>query len=486
MALTPTEESQTRALIAQNAALLSLASNEAAIISELGAGDVTLADLPPAASVTGGDLLLVRQGTTERSALASQLAAPTATETVTGIVELATVAEAKAGTDTTRAVTSAGVQAAKISQGAPVAITAAATTDIGAVNSVSVEIQGGGAISSFGTNYNGPRFIRFSTSGAITHSGSLSLPGAANITRFAGDTCIAYPNFAGSGWNVVQYQRAGSLINGAAEAGANSTITSLSGLTSPVAEVRQIQPINASVSGNALTIVASALSLEFRSTTLTSGAVSFSRGAPANLVIPSTATLGTINAVQSRIVVLALNNAGTIELAAVNIAGGTNLDETGLISTTAIAGGSNSASVVYSTTARTSVAYRVIGYVESTQATAGTWASAPSTVQGQGGQALSAMSSLGYGQTWQNVTGSRASGVTYYNTTGRPIYVITTIGAGAAAGAIDLLVNGASRAVSSITGATANLVTPAIVQPGGSYSATVSGTAALTNWSELR
>jgi hypothetical protein len=29
------------------------------------------------------------------------------------------------------------------------------------------------------------------------------------------------------------------------------------------------------------------------------------------------------------------------------------------------------------------------------------------------------MSSLGYGQTWQSVT--RTSGVTYYNTTGRPI-----------------------------------------------------------------
>lgn len=67
MALSPTEEAQTRALIAQQAALLSLASNEAAIVSELGAGDVTLADLSPAVSLSGSDLFLVRQGTTERS-----------------------------------------------------------------------------------------------------------------------------------------------------------------------------------------------------------------------------------------------------------------------------------------------------------------------------------------------------------------------------------------------------------------------------------
>lgn len=423
MALTTTEEAQTRALIAQNAALLSLASNEAAIISELGAGDVTLADLPPAASIAGSDLILVRQGTTERSALASQITPPGATETVAGIVELATTAEARTGTDTTRAVTPAGVQFAKISQGAPTTIASAATVDIGAANSVAVEITGTTTISSFGTNYNGPRFIRFASSGgSLTHSASLNLPGNAGFGRLAGDTCIAYPNSALSGWNVVHYQRQAFTPQSyiPAAAGANSDITSLTGLTSPVAEVRQIQPIGASVAANALTISASALSLEFRSTTLTSGAVSFVEGTPANLVIPSTATLGTINAVQSRIVVLALNNAGIIELAAVNIAGGNDLSETGLISTTAVAGGSNSASTIYSTTARTSVAYRVIGYVESTQATAGTWATTP-VVQGCGGQALAAMSLIGW--AWQNVTGSRILGTTYYNTTGKPINV---------------------------------------------------------------
>ena len=152
----------------------------------------------------------------------------------------------------------------------------------------------------------------------------------------------------------------------------------------------QIQPISASVGSNALTISASALSLDFRSTTLGSGTVTTVSGTPANLVISSGSTLGTVSATRSRIAVLAMNNAGTIELAAVNVAGLNDLSETNVISTTAEggAGGADSVNVIYSTTARSNLAYRVIGYIESTQATAGTWASAPSTIQGIGGRAM--------------------------------------------------------------------------------------------------
>jgi hypothetical protein len=400
-------------------------------------------------------------------------------------VELATIAEALTGTDTARAVTPAGVQAAKISQGAPTTIASAATVDIGAANTVAIEITGATTISSFGTNYNGPRFIRFTAGGTLTHNATtLNLPGLANMTRFAGDTCIAYPNAALTGWNVVQYQRAAQFPPTVQPAlsGVNSDITSLAGLTSPVAEVRQIQPIGASVAANALAITASALSLEFRSTTLTSGAVNFVEGTPANLVIPSTATLGTVNAVQSRIVVLALNNAGTIELAAVNIAGGNDLSETGLINTTAIAGGSNSASTIYSTTARTGVPYRVIGYVESTQATAGTWAAAPSTVQGYGGQALAAMSSLGYGQTWQSP--ARSLNTTYYNTTGKPIIVkvYISITSGTAA---TLQVNGVNISADvTLPNSGANL--DATIPSGSNYGITAIGAPVVQWWRELR
>ena len=239
----------------------------------------------------------------------------------------------------------------------------------------------------------------------------------------------------------------------------------------------QIQSISASVASSALTISASALSLDFRSSTLGSGTVTTVSGTPANLVISSGSTLGTVSAVASRIVVIALNNAGTIELAAVNISGGNQLDETNLISTTAEggAGGADSANVIYSATARTSVAYRVIGFIDSTQSTAGTWATAPSTIQGVGGQALTVLNSFGFGQTWQGV--GRASGTTYYNTTGKPIFLVYAFNGGASLNGIFTI--GGVAFDSFGTGTSTNglqFLATAIVPAGMSYMFSTNGT----------
>jgi len=276
-----------------------------------------------------------------------------------------------------------------------------------------------------------------------------------------------------------------------------STITNTGTLTLPTttgtialtSNIVQIQPISASVAANALTITASALNLDFRSTTLGSGTVTKVIGTPANLVISSGSTLGTVNATQSRIVVIALNNAGTIELAAVNISGGNQLDETNLITTTAEggAGAADSASTIYSTTARTSVAYRVIGYIESTQATAGTWATSPSTIQGYGGQALNAMSSVGYSQTWQLLTGSRDIGTTYYNTTGRTIMVTAVFANNSTNQDVGFTVNGVNIALDRTTTANTAGGGSLIIPPSATYLAyTSAGTLTLQTWNELR
>ena len=243
----------------------------------------------------------------------------------------------------------------------------------------------------------------------------------------------------------------------------------------------KIQPITASVAASALTVTLNPTILDFRSATLTDGTITtIAVPAAISVTIPSTSTMGTVSAQQSRIVVIAINNAGTVELAAVNISGGSLLDETTLITTTAAVAAGNSATAYYSTTARTSVAYRVVGFVQSTQATAGTWATTPSTLQGYGGQALAAMSSLGYGQTWQTVT--RSSGTTYYNTTGKPItasvvIAITTIGNFTA------VVNGFT--MSQVTNNPAGVSSQIAITlpPGVSYSWT--GTASSV-WQELR
>jgi hypothetical protein len=257
-----------------------------------------------------------------------------------------------------------------------------------------------------------------------------------------------------------------------------------------VGGVIPIQPITASVGSSALTVTLNPTILNFRNTPLTSGTINTRTVASAiSVVVPSTATLGTVSAQQSRIVVIALDNAGTVELAVVNIAGGNNLDETTLISTTAISAGATSASVVYSTTARTSLPFRVVGYIESTQATAGTWATSPSTIQGQGGQALAAMGSLGYGQVWQNVAGSRLLSTTYYNTTGKPIGVSVSISTLGGAQGLYILVQGTARIEGSGYNAGGQgLGVFAIIPVGHAYQAINDGggSPTVSYWQELR
>lgn len=443
------------------------------------------------------------------------------------------------------------------SQGTEQDIASAATTDIGALNTTVVRVTGTTTITSFGTAYNGPRFVRFAGALTLTHNATtLILPTGANITTAAGDRAILTPvGNPAAGWQVLVYQRAsgrsladtdflnttridvasaattdltanapntrninitgtttitaftvavGQLYfvrfnaaltltnNGSIVTQTGSSIVTAAGDTcilratsANVVEVlsyvkasqnlvREIQPITASVGSNALTLTLNPTVLDFRSSTLGSGTVNTRTISTAiSVVISSGSTLGTISAQSSRIVVLAIDNAGTVELAAVNLAGGVNLDECGVISTTAEggAGGADSATVVYSTTARTNVAYRVVGFVESTQATAGTWATAPSTIQGYGGQALASLQSLGYGQTYQLVT--RTAGVTYYNTTGKPIHMVVNINAAAAAScSVNIAFNGGSAitflsasAGTGPTGCAGSIVIP----PGFSY-----------------
>lgn len=127
MSLTPTEEAQTRQLIAQEAPLLTLAASEATIISKLGATKVNLSQLPAATIVADADLLLIRQGTTDRGVPASALktyATSAASETVAGIVRLATDAEVAAATSRAIAVDPAGLA---VSSQKSATITAVAT-----------------------------------------------------------------------------------------------------------------------------------------------------------------------------------------------------------------------------------------------------------------------------------------------------------------------------------------------------------------------
>ena len=92
------------------------------------------------------------------------------------------------------------------SQGTLTDIASAATTDIGTPLSNFLRVTGTTGITSFGTNYNGPRFMIFAGAVLLTHSATLVLPGAANITTAANDCLISVP--ISGGWQVVAYQKA--------------------------------------------------------------------------------------------------------------------------------------------------------------------------------------------------------------------------------------------------------------------------------------
>lgn len=151
--------------------------------------------------------------------------------------------------------------------------------------------------------------------------------------------------------------------------------------------------LSASVASNALTIALKqsdgstdpstgddAVKIGFRSSTATTGGyVQRSITSALSVVISSGSTLGSTDGDINWVYVYAIDNAGTVELAV----SGTRINDEGtLINTTAEggAGASDSKYAIYSTTARTGVACRLIGRVKSTQTTAGTWAASPSEV----------------------------------------------------------------------------------------------------------
>jgi len=259
--------------------------------------------------------------------------------------------------------------------------------------------------------------------------------------------------------------------------------TNIYAALTPASIPKQIQPISASVASNALTVNLAATSLDFRSATLGTGAPIAGVSIPAlSIVVPTSATLGTVNAVQAQIAVLVAYNAGSPVLCVVNMAGGVNLDETTLISPTTISSGATSASVIYSASAvAANSPFRVVGYLTSTEAAAGTWATAPSLVQGQGGQAMAAMQSLGFGQTWQNVTGSRAVATNYYNTTGKPIWVLVCNVNSSSTGSA--YVNGVQIATFNTSATGTNATVSFIVPVGASYQVQIAST---YTWAEMR
>ena len=101
---------------------------------------------------------------------------------------------------------------------------------------------------------------------------------------------------------------------------------------------------------------------------------------PLSITVPNGASLGTTNGQASRIWVGLFDNAGTPVLGVYNSLSGLNVvpwDETSTETTTNISAGSTAPQTWYTAGALTTKPFRIIGFVESIQPTAGAWTASP-------------------------------------------------------------------------------------------------------------
>jgi len=182
----------------------------------------------------------------------------------------------------------------------------------------------------------------------------------------------------------------------------SSTVTAANLANSAIGFMPVNSQLNAAVSANALTIslcsansgsntcinpsATSPVLIPFRDSTIAfgdptivpvTGALSFT--------IASGQTMGCVNNQMCRLWVLGFNNAGTVQLCAYNALIGTSVGpiNEGVLQTSqsGTSGGSSAQLYYCNASAVTNKAVRILGYVEISESTAGTWATGPTYVQ---------------------------------------------------------------------------------------------------------
>lgn len=147
--------------------------------------------------------------------------------------------------------------------------------------------------------------------------------------------------------------------------------------------------LSISMAGNAVTVAlkradgstdgsaGNPIKIGFRHTTVTTGGFNIRSVTGAlSMTIDSGATLGTTSGDSETIYIYALDNAGTVELAASKM----KFNEAELQTTTLLDGSADDAYTIYSDVARTTKPIKLIGHFISTQAAAGTWVTSASEV----------------------------------------------------------------------------------------------------------
>jgi hypothetical protein len=253
--------------------------------------------------------------------------------------------------------------------------------------------------------------------------------------------------------------------------------------------------IGVSQASNAMTLWLNPCVIDFHSPAFGSGVVNRRVVSSAiSTVISSGSTAGMTNGLFTRIYLFAMDINGTVELGWIHQYGSNALSESNFITTIAEggAGGADLPGTPYSTTARTAVPYRVVGWLELSLPAIGVWNTMPFGVVGGSPLNLAELTGLGAsGQAWiDGGTLGRAVNVTYQNTTGKPIAVTANMTSTNASSTAIVIINGVITLYGSsttIVGQYAGVF--AIVPHGFSYLVSMNvGTPTLiaATWRELR
>ncbi len=345
-----------------------------------------------------------------------------------------------------------GVNAA----GASESCTALPTTITGTANQITASAATGAITLSIPTSPTLP--------GTTTGTFSGNLSGNATTATSATSSTTATQPAAGSAHGAVTLDSSANFQSVAPGTSGNALVSNGTDWTSAAVTAsvptRSYEISNlglaTSVSGSALTIAlkqadgstnpaagAGAVLVGMRSSTLTSGLYNQRSATSAtSLVISSGSTMGQTSTKPWTMWIYLIDNAGTLELAAC----GSLSTETGLVTTVAEggAGAADSVTAFYSTTQRTNVPFRLIGKLINTQTTAGTWASAGTTLQ-VGSYGTLAGSGAPTIQTFNAGSG------TYYAPSGVKWLKIYAIGGGGGGGASGTGGSGAGTAGNDTT-----------------------------------
>lgn len=174
-------------------------------------------------------------------------------------------------------------------------------------------------------------------------------------------------------WDTFHSQSLADSIANGSFSGSISTSSLVSNLGISTSESANALTINFTTASGAAPSSGSSITVGVRNSSATTGQYDVDAiTAALSIVVPSGATLGQVSAKSESTYVYLQSNSGTLQ----GCVSSAMLNESSVMTSTAISGSATSRSALYCTSAVTG-GIRLVARVQSTQATAGAWASAP-------------------------------------------------------------------------------------------------------------